>query len=507
MPTRALGGEGAIDAASRGAEEAAGAAALAAAAESEIVGKREIYCWRSPDNKICKQTGGGFDAAATSLQVAMRGWLARRARRRRLERRRAQLERRCQAQAERAAAATRLQAAARGWRARLQLWRGVAAAVALAAVGRGFGPRRALRLARAAATLLQSAARGAAARRRHERGLRAAVALQAAARRIKARGAQAAARRRQERRQARLERRRLAREALAAAMHRAERHASRAAEACKELAARLYAGEATAQERAAEAKVKAAEAKTLQSKLGWAREMRDQEYAAERQAERAREVEAEHARLRRLAAALSEVDFQVGQRERAPPECGIDAHSGFDSGFGGGLGRAQRAAWLHWEQVLQEEEASGWYAEVYAFCHNVPWASGTSCEASDDPWDAAAADFRRACRVLEPLDYAEPRYFCGQDVCGRSACEQREEVLLDLAAEVRVRHGVRDLFVRPGSAVGFAAVGLHSADETEAEAAAAAEAAADKNDQEQGPDPPPRRERREPDPPAMGRGV
>ena len=100
---------------------------------------------------------------------------------------------------------------------------------------------------------------------------------------------------------------------------------------------------------------------------------------------------------------------------------------------------------------------------------------------------AAAADFRRACRVLEPLDYAEPRYFCGQDG-GRSAYEQREEVLLDLAAEVGVRHGVRDLFVRPGSAVGFAAVGLHSADETEAEAAAAAAAAADKKDQEQGPD-------------------
>ena len=183
--------------------------------------------------------------------------------------------------------------------------------------------------------------------------------------------------------------------------------------------------------------MKAAEAKTLQSKLGWAREMRDQEYAAERQAERAREVEAEHARLRRLAAALSEVDFQVGQRERAPPECGIDAYSGLDSGFGG-LGRAQRAAWLHWEQVLQEEEASGWYAEVYAFCHNVPWASGTSCEASDDPWDAAAADFRRACRVLEPLDYAEPRYFCSQDG-GRSAYEQREAVLFDLAAEATLQ--------------------------------------------------------------------
>ena len=270
-------------------------------------------------------------------------------------------------------------------------------------------------------------------------------------------------------------------------MHRAERHASRAAEACKELAARLYAGEAAAQERAAEAKVKAAEAKTRQAKIGWAREMRDQEYAAERQVERAREVEAEHARLRRLAAALSEVDFQVGQRERAPPECGIDAYSGFDFGFGGGLGRAQRAAWLHWEQVLQEEEASGWYAEVYAFCHNVPWASGTSCEASDDPWDAAAADFRRACRVLEPLDYAEPRYFCGQDG-GRSAYEQREAVLFDLAAEVGARHDVRDLFVLPGSAVGFAAVGLHSADETEAEAAAAAAAAADKKDREQGPD-------------------
>ena len=45
---------------------------------------------------------------------------------------------------------------------------------------------------------------------------------------------------------------------------------------------------------------------------------------------------------------------------------------------------------------------------------------------------------------------------------------------------------MRDLFVLPGSAVGFAAVGLHSADETEAEAAAAA--AADKKDQEQGPD-------------------
>ena len=43
--------------------------------------------------------------------------------------------------------------------------------------------------------------------------------------------------------------------------------------------------------------------------------------------------------------------------------------------------------------------------------------------------------------------------------------------------------------MRPGSAVGFAAVGLQSADETEAEAAAAAAAAAaDKKDQEQGPD-------------------
>ena len=47
---------------------------------------------------------------------------------------------------------------------------------------------------------------------------------------------------------------------------------------------------------------------------------------------------------------------------------------------------------------------------------------------------------------------------------------------------------MRDLFVLPGSAVGFAAVGLHAADETEAEAAAAAAAAADKKDQEQGPD-------------------
>ena len=61
-------------------------------------------------------------------------------------------------------------------------------------------------------------------------------------------------------------------------------------------------------------------------------------------------------------------------------------------------------------------------------------------------------------------------------------------MLFDLAAEVGARHGVRDLFVQPGSAVGFAAVGLYSADETEVEAAAAAEAAADKKDQEQGPD-------------------
>ena len=58
-------------------------------------------------------------------------------------------------------------------------------------------------------------------------------------------------------------------------------------------------------------------------------------------------------------------------------------------------------------------------------------------------------------------------------------------MLLDLAAEIGARHGVRDLFVQPGSAVGFAAVGPYSADETEAEAAAAA---ADKKDQEQGPD-------------------